>query len=419
MMKYLSYKTYMFTKAITIVLLLLCFALPGVCQLNIEGRVIDGADNKPLIFANVFISNTTKGQQTDEKGRFKLTNVPSGTIDLVISYVGYQTFSLQLKADTLKKSLLVILNADAIELQGVTVKRVRDGFKKYFYVFEEGFMGKTNFSKECKLKNPGALTFSKSNDDSELIIRAEEPLEIENKVLGYVVKYQLEEFRYNFKEHYTSYWGYPFFEEMKTRSDRRKKQWIENRNKAYYGSSQHFLKALTEEKLNEEGYVMHTLIRQEKKFFSVPLVAEKRDSTGNIINEASKEKMMVDSTDLKLRINQSLKKIATNGFSRHVQYLVRTPLKESEIVSQHKDLFAIEFRNHLYVVYNKEFEEPQFANGGLTNIPQTSIISLLEPPALVEKNGHLINPLAFIFEGRWGNEKIGELLPLDYQPELP
>lgn len=412
----------MTTRILIFSLLLFCFffsGLPAICQINIEGRVVDATDKKPLIFANVFISNTTKGQQTDDKGKFKLTNVPSGTIDLIISYVGYQTFSLQLKADTLKKPLLVMLHADAIELQGVTVKIIRDGFKKYFYIFQEGFIGKTDFSKECKLKNPGVLTFRMNNDDSELIIRAEEPLEIENKVLGYVVKYQLEEFRYNFRDHYISYWGYPFFEEMKTKSERRRKQWIENRKKAYYGSSQHFLKALTEQRLTEEGYVMHTLIRQEKKIFSVPLVAAKKDTAGNIISEASKEKMMVDSTDLKLRIDQSLKKIGTSGFSKYVQYLVRTPLKESEIVNTQGDMFTLDFNNHLYIVYNKEFEEPQFIGSGQKEVPQVSILSLLESPAIVEKNGHLINPLAIIFEGRWGNEKIGELLPLDYSPEAP
>jgi len=406
------------TKALTF-LLTFCFSLPVLCQLNIEGRVVDANDKKPLLFANVFISNTTKGQQTDEKGRFKLTNVPSGTIDLVISYVGYKTFSLQLKADTLKKPLLIMLNADAIELQGVTVKRIKDGFKKYFYLFEEGFMGKTEFSKDCKLKNPKALNFSMDNDDSELIIRADEPLIIENKALGYVVKYQLEEFRYHFKERYMSYWGYPFFEEVKTKSDRRQKQWVENRNKAYYGSSQHFFKALTEKKLNEEGYAVYKLIREKKKMFSVPLVAEKRDSTGNLISEASKEKMMVDSTDIKLKVNQSLKKLATSGFSGYVQYLVRTPLKETELINKHEDIFALDFTNYLYIVYNKEFEEPQFLEAGQKNIPQTSIMAMLESPALIEKNGHLINPLAVVFEGRWGYEKVGELLPLDYLPNLP
>jgi hypothetical protein len=409
----------MYPKAITLILLLFYCSLSSLAQINIEGRVVDAADKKPLSFANVFISNTTKGQHTDDKGRFKLTNVPSGTIDLIISYVGYQTFSLQLKVDTLKRPLLIMLNTDAIELQGVTVKIIKDGYKKYFHVFQEGFMGVTEFSKECKLKNPGVLTFRMNHDDTELIIRADEPLEIENKVLGYVVKYQLEEFRYNFIDRYVSFWGYPFFEEMKTRSDRRQKQWIENRNKAYYGSAQHFLKALTEHKLTEEGFVMHTLIRQEKKMFSVPLVAAQKDSLGNIISEASKEKMMIDSTDIKLRVNESLKKIGTSGFSKYVQYLVRTPLKESAVVKAKEDMYAIDFDNHLYIIYDKEFEEPQFVNGGQKNIPQFTILSLLESPALVEKNGHLINPLAIVFEGRWGYEKMGELLPFDYLPQVP
>lgn len=402
-----------------VLLLLLVFPLVGFGQLNMEGRVIDASDKKPLVFANVFISNTTKGQQTDEKGRFKLTNVPSGTIDLVISYVGYVTFSMQLKTDTLKRPLLILLTADAIELQGVTIKRIKDGYKKYAHIFQEGFMGSTAFSKACKLKNPKALTFSMNHDDSQLIIRADEPLVIENKELGYTIKYQLEEFSYHFREHYTTYYGYPFFEEMETKSLKKKKEWIENRNKAYFGSSTHFLRALVEKRLTEEGFVMHKLIREQKKMYSVPLLPERKDSLGNIIVEASKEKIMVDSADVKLKTNQALSKLPTNTFARHVQYLLKTPLKEAEIVSTLEDVFTMDFTNHLYVVYNKEYEEPQFLDAYQKNIPQTSILAMLDPPAIIEKNGHLINPLSIIFEGRWGNEKIGELLPLDYLPQLP
>ncbi|WP_337044643.1 carboxypeptidase-like regulatory domain-containing protein [Emticicia sp. 17c] len=401
-----------------------CFLLASLpvlvySQTTIEGRVISVDDKKPLPFANVFISNTTKGQQTDEKGHFKITNAPSGTIDLVISYIGYRTFSLQMRADTLKRPLLIMLQPDAIELKGVTIKRIKNGLKRYFPYFQEGFFGKTTFSAACKLKNPEALIFSMNEDNSELIITADEPLEIENKMLGYVVKYQLEEFRYHFTKQYLSYWGYPFFEEMQTKSDKKKQQWLKNRDIAYYGSSQHFFKALTEKKLEAEGFEIHTLIREQKKPYLIPLKPEQRDSTGKIISEASREKISVDSTDLKLRINQSLKKVPTNLFSKYVQYLVRTPLKEDEIIKQQGEAFILNFDNYLYVIYNKEFEEAQFLETGQKNIPQTSTLSLLEPSTIVERNGHLINPLAIIFEGRWGYEKIGELLPLDYLPQAP
>ncbi len=403
------------------VVFFLLLGIPFYCsaQLNIEGRVIDAADKKPLAFANVFISNTTKGQQTDDKGRFKLFNVPTGTIDLVISFVGYYTFSLQLKTDTLKRPLLIMLQPEAIELQGVTIKTIKDGFKKYSHLFQDGFMGKTLFSAACKLKNPKALSFRMSNDDSELMIKADEPLIIENKELGYIIKYQLENFSYHFTQHYVSFYGYPFFEEMQTKSEKKKKEWIENRNRAYYGSTQHFFKALVDKRLTEEGYVMHKLIREQKKVFFVPMFPEKRDSLGNILTEASKEKITVDSADVKLRADHSLSKLPTSGFARHVQYLVRTPLKEEDVIGPSDDIYKIDFSNYLYVVYSKEYEEPQFLSAGQKNVPQVSILTMLDPPGLIEKNGHLINPLSIIFEGRWGNEKIGELLPLDYEPSLP
>ena len=198
----------------------LCFPLLSFAQRNIEGRVISGEDRKPLSFANVFISNSTKGQQADDKGRFKLTNVPAGVLDLVVSFIGYETISIKIKADTLRKPLLIMLSPDAIALQGVTVKRLKNGFERYYPLFKEHFLGKTAFSESCILKNPKALWFSLSDDESELTINADEPLEIENRALGYTIKYDLEEFKYSFSQSYVTYYGFPFFQEMTTKNNK-------------------------------------------------------------------------------------------------------------------------------------------------------------------------------------------------------
>ena len=403
-------------KSVFSLFICLYFPLVVFSQSTIQGRVISGDDQKPLVFANVFISNTTKGQQTDEQGKFKLTQVPSGVIDLIVSYIGYETFSLQFRADTLKRPLLLVLAPNAIELEGVAIKRLKNGYEKYFPLFKDYFIGKTNFSKSCKLKNPKALWFMMSDDQTELIIRADELLEIENKALGFTIKYQLEEFRYNFREQYVSFLGYPLFEEMATNSKKKTETWNENRRKAYYGSSQHFFKSLINQKLTEEGFEMYKLIREAKKNYFVPAFAEKRDSTGIIIQQASQEKRHIDSTDFKLSNDASLKKVGTHSFAKYVQYLVRTPLKENTVFEEKKGDFYLDFEQHLYIVYNKEFEEPQFVDGGQTKTPQISILTQAEPHALIEKSGNLTNPLAIIFEGRWSYEKIGELLPIDYIP---
>ena len=400
-----------------IIFIYFCCPLSVFCQRNIEGRVIGNDDRKPLIFANVFISNTTKGQQTDDKGRFKLTNVPAGVHDLVVSFIGYETLSIKIKADTLKKPLLILLTPDAIALQGVTIKRLRNGFEKYYPLFKEHFIGKTEFSESCILKNPKVLWFSMSDDGTELTINADEPLEIENKALGYTIKYDLEEFKYNFQKHYVSFYGYPFFQEMTTKNEKRQKTWYENREKAYFGSSQHFFKSLINHNLSNAGFTAYTLLREEKRFFMVPVIPELKDSLGNILQYASKAKKEIDSTDIILGADFWLHKVPNSKSASFVQYLRRLPLDENCIFEVREQQPYLNFEQYLYIYFDREFEEPQFADLGKKDASQESILTLLEPHTLIEPNGHLVNPLAVLFEGRWGYEKMGEFLPLDYEPE--
>lgn len=397
--------------------LFVCVPSLSFCQRNIEGRVISGDDRKPLSFANVFISNSTKGQQADDKGRFKLTNVPAGVLDLVVSFIGYETISIKIKADTLRKPLLIMLSPDAIALQGVTVKRLRNGFERYYPLFKEHFLGRTAFSESCILKNPKALWFSLSDDESELTIKANEALEIENRALGYTIKYELEEFKYSFSQSYVTYYGFPFFQEMTTKNEKKQQKWHENREKAYFGSPQHFLKSTINHDWANAGYKVYTMIREEKRFFMVPLFPEIKDSLGNIIQHAAKAKKEVDSTDIILSRNKWLHKVPNPKRSPYVQYLHRLPLDENCVFEVRENLPLLNFENYLYVFYEREFEEPQFADLGKRNAPQVSILTLLEPKTLIESTGHLANPLAVLFEGRWGIEKMGEFLPIDYEPE--
>ena len=395
----------------------LCFPLLSFAQRNIEGRVISGDDRKPLSFANVFISNSTKGQQSDDKGRFKLTNVPAGVIDLVVSFIGYETISIKIKADTLRKSLLIMLSPDAIALQGVTIKRLKNGFERYYPLFKEHFLGRTAFSEYCILKNPKVLWFSLSDDESELTIMAEEPLEIENRALGYTIKYQLEEFKYSFSQNYVSYYGFPFFEEMTTKNDKKLLKWHENREKAYFGSPQHFFKSTINYDWANAGYKVYTMLREEKRFFLVPLFPEIKDSLGNIIQHASKQKKEIDSTDILMSKDFWLHKVPTPKRSSYVQYLRKLPLDENCIFEVKEQNAYLNFENYLYIFYEREFEEPQFADLGKKDAPQVSILTLLEPRTLIETTGHLISPLAVLFEGHWGMEKMGEFLPIDFEPE--
>ena len=76
-----------------VILFLVVFSFTAYSQYQIEGRVFDHESKKPLEFCNVFINGTTQGTQTDTSGYFNLKGIPFVEIELVISYVGYESFS--------------------------------------------------------------------------------------------------------------------------------------------------------------------------------------------------------------------------------------------------------------------------------------------------------------------------------------
>ncbi|WP_428657411.1 carboxypeptidase-like regulatory domain-containing protein [Runella sp.] len=371
-------------RIICILLLLYCQCLTA--QIKLSGKVLNSHDRKPLPFANVFLSNTTKGTLTNEAGVFELQNLSKESYDLVVSYIGYETLTLKIRPDTLRGSLAVLLEPKANELQEITIKRLRNGHEKYFTLFKENFIGRTVFSESCKLKNPKAVWFTDDEEEGIVNVNADELLVIENKALGYIIKYQLESFTYNFRQNYVTTLGYPFFEEMTTRSERQRRRWAENRKKAYLGSMEHFLRSVYLERTTEEGFTIQKLIRKQRN-----------------------ETAIADS-------DTTLRKMGSPNFSRYVQYLLKTPLQPNQITQKQGELTQLVFDDFMYIVYEKEDEEPQFLKQISKQNYQVSIFRLVDGATLLSPNGYLPDPLAIVVEGRWGNEKLGELLPTDYLP---
>ena len=73
-------------------------ALYAHSQRVITGTIYDGADNSPLIGANVLISGTSSGTITDLDGNFSLP-VDASAKTLEVSYIGYTTKLIELTAD--------------------------------------------------------------------------------------------------------------------------------------------------------------------------------------------------------------------------------------------------------------------------------------------------------------------------------
>jgi outer membrane receptor for ferrienterochelin and colicin len=75
-----------------ITLLALLFSTVTFAQnAKITGKVTDANNNEPIPFANIIVEGTTLGTTTDFDGNFTLTNLPSGFLNLEVSFIGYKT----------------------------------------------------------------------------------------------------------------------------------------------------------------------------------------------------------------------------------------------------------------------------------------------------------------------------------------
>lgn len=231
---------------------------------KITGRVIDADNQEPLPFANVFIDNSTLGNATNTSGEFTIDNVPNSSVEVVVSYVGYQNKSVRVDYEKGKRvtDITIELDLDAIALESIQVvgrsrKKLSREERKSFKNFKDEFIGRSDNADDCTIINPEILDIEILDSLNNYSVSAEEVLYVENDALGYRIGYLLEEFR--FVNGQKMLIGNAKFEEMEPRSRRQFRRWKEARERAYKGSLQHFLNALIENRLEEEGFLVNVI----------------------------------------------------------------------------------------------------------------------------------------------------------------
>ena len=76
--------------------LLLTDSINGFSQTgSLSGKVSDKSNNDELIGANILISEQSKGASTDIDGKFLIKGVPAGTYNVRISYVSYNSLTIE------------------------------------------------------------------------------------------------------------------------------------------------------------------------------------------------------------------------------------------------------------------------------------------------------------------------------------
>ena len=365
--------------------------LAQVQQFTITGSVLDSETDEKLAGAHVFIANTLLGTTTDAGGAFTFTGIPAGTHVFAVSMLGYEPYSQEIRLTEQDDLNLVIrLTAQIYEANEIEVvaagmtrreERRRNANLKRF---KDYFLGVSAFARQCEILNPEVLTFTHKPQNGFFTATAIDALIIENKALGYELRFILEEFEVQDmgRQQQIKYSGKTGFRELTPQTRRQERRWRRNRERAYRGSQNHFLAALINNRLWQEGYLLLEEDERPSDYSGIPGARP----SNRIINVSPED-------------------------------IVREGTLPSERI--------LEFDGFLKVINTNEYSEEQYlkfkdrVNGwklAEDEDQQTSWLALTQGPVTVTADGRVNESYGITKLGYWFFERVAEMLPIEYTP---
>ncbi len=134
-------------------LLFAMVALFGQSQNSLEGSITDGEAGSPLFGVDVYFPQLEKGSISNEKGQFKINGLPTGNYKIVVSSIGFQSYSETMRLEKGSNTLTVSLFPSAIEMEEVIVSTP-------FHKLQRENVMKVERASVAELKTKGAVTLS-------------------------------------------------------------------------------------------------------------------------------------------------------------------------------------------------------------------------------------------------------------------
>jgi|GEM_PF-1104568 len=228
----------------------------------ISGKITDKESQEPVKLAEIFISGSSVGTATDEKGEFKII-VPFLPCYLVVTHEKYDPFATYI--DNFMDSVYIALTPLSINPNDYMTLNKSER-KKEIRFFCQQFVGE-DIHTSYRILNESVLYFKR--DDMSFEATSNQPLVIINNYLGYKIRVLIREFNITKRDDVThddvplnSYsgvyvrqiMGHYYYEPLEHASESQQRRYEKNRQNFYYGSLRHFLKALYDGEIMEQGY---------------------------------------------------------------------------------------------------------------------------------------------------------------------
>lgn len=345
---------------------------------TITGTVKEKGSGLPLPFANIFISNTTLGDATDNNGKFTIKgNIPE-QFELVASFVGYKTVSLVIN----RKGKLAIHQDFELELlednlTEVELKAKRDkNWERNLKKFKEIFLAVPDdpYGKEIEILNPWVLDFSSVKPDKGFNYTqatAQLPLQVVNKALGYQIDFYLQDFR--MLRNASRFYGQAFYKNLEPEDSLMESKWKEGKELNYKNSVRHLALSLLLKNSGSQGF----------EFYQANPGIPKEDRTNDFYYE----------------------------------------LKKSIIPVNLELIYTKPLGNGIYRIFLPERMEVHHLTKPWPNDYYTNIyhaISWIWAPSGffdVDRYGTLLHPTQLVLSGFLGRQRMARSLPLDFVPD--
>lgn len=256
---------------------------------SVTGIVTDSITGQPIANLTVFISASTYGTTTNDKGNYTLDHLPPGDYTLTFRHMSYRPCLISLTVESGKQYVRNLKVSEMVQqIDEVSVIGKTPDWSWAFDLFKEYFLGDP-LEKVCILENPQDLKFFYQGDI--LTAYAKRPLEIVNKYLGYQIIYFLDYFKFSENKnpaknsttgYYYAYAGSTLFQPLTTKIPLMEADWKFSREAEFKGNLRHFLVSLYQDKLAENGY----RLRKSYKGLTDLQHKERLSSAMTIINMA-------------------------------------------------------------------------------------------------------------------------------------
>lgn len=339
------------------ILLLVCWTQSAIAQdhppSRLAGRVSMEATGEVLPGTSVFLKGTTIGVLTDSAGFFNIEDIPPGYYTLIGFRSDFRPVQLAVR---LKPA---VQHEFSLRLKKLP-PRPRERYVPTFRTqqAERILVGTSINSFHTKLLNPEIFHIAETQVG--MVVTADEPLEIENRGLGYHITVNLDSI---VTEQRGSTWsGISRFEELRPDDEAQQREWTERRRQAYEGSFRHFLWSVARDVLTKEDFEVY-LVGITDNYWMKMKTETRRLATLKDFFSA------VEGSDT-LRLTHK-------GWALEVRYFRETPKSQ----------------------------------------PQSSWIALTGKVANFTSTGVLMDSRSVRIWGHWISEGLAEALPLDYVPK--